>query len=59
MNQDYDEYDDYPTRRLAPFSCTMCGSWDWPDPDSRCPLCRGHEDEDEEETETENNNEEQ
>ena len=52
MNEDYhDKHNDYPVHRLAPFSCTMCGSWDWPDPSSRCPLCRGDEPEPETETE--------
>ena len=23
------------------FSCTLCGSRDWPDPHSMCPACRG------------------
>ena len=24
------------------FACSRCGSRQWPDPDSSCPLCRGH-----------------
>jgi hypothetical protein len=44
-----DETDDYPTTRRASFSCTMCGSWDWPSTTSSCPLCRGDEKGDEDE----------
>ena len=47
-DDDYDDKHDYPVQRLAAFSCTMCGSWHWPDPASRCPLCRGDDEEDDE-----------
>ena len=35
---------------MAPFSlnhaCTLCGSREWPDPESACSLCYGEPDED-------------
>ena len=30
---------------LAPWACTACGSRDWPNPHSTCPLCREDEEE--------------
>ena len=29
--------------RLAQFSCSLCGSRHWPDPESDCPLCQPSE----------------
>jgi hypothetical protein len=37
---EWDERDDvYHTETRAPWACSACGGWDWPDPHSSCPLC--------------------
>lgn len=32
---------------MSNFPCTLCGSRDWPRPDTDCPLCLGEEEESE------------
>jgi hypothetical protein len=42
---------------MSNFPCTLCGSRNWPRPDSECRLCRDDEEDEDEETEENTTNE--